>query len=480
MTLTLLYIVYFIIVVGACIKIILDTKSSSKAISYLILVITFPVVGIIFYFSVGVNNRKKKMYQKKLKRDQDTFPTLEKNIVEFSKNTLLTNENELSYFAPLAKFCGKESLSSNNNKAELLINGEQKFPEFIKTIKSAKHHIHIEYYIYENDEIGTEIANLLIEKAKEGVEVRFIYDDFGSKAIRKKFIKKMVDAGVQAFPFYEINFVHFANRINYRNHRKILVVDGIIGYIGGINVSDKYYNNGKKELYWRDTHLKISGISVLNLQHVFLTDWNFCAEQNINFSNEYFPIHKKDNFYGKQLIQVIASGPDSEHPSIMYKLIQAILLSKKELLITTPYFIPEKSFLDALKIAKLSGVHIKIIVPYKSDSAFVNAACNSYYQDLLDVGIEIYQYKKGFIHAKTMICDEYISIIGTANLDNRSFDLNFEINAIVYDTKLAKEMKFNFENDLNDSKKILLAEWKSRHLVTRTIEKVAHLFSPLL
>ncbi len=473
-------VLYLLLLTAVCIKILLDTKSSSKALAYITLVLIFPLIGMVFYFAVGVNHRKKKLYAKKLKFDETTFPELEEKAKAFTNKTLATDKSQLSHFFPLAQFCSQESLTSNNNQVELLTNGEEKFPMFLDSIRAAKHHVHIEYYIYEGDDIGTEIANLLIEKAKQGVEVRFIYDDFGSKTLSNNLIKKMRLAGVEAVPFYEITFVYFANRLNYRNHRKILVVDGREGYVGGINVSDKYYNNGKKDLYWRDTHLKITGISVLNLQHVFLTDWNFCANQNVHFSTEYFPIETRTKLFGDQLVQITASGPDSKQPTIMYSLMQAILLSKNEILITTPYFIPEKSFLDVLKIAKLSGVSIKIIVPESSDSAFVNASCKSFYEELLEVGIELYLYRKGFVHAKTIVCDEFVSIVGTANLDNRSFDLNFEVNAIVYDSKLAKELKYQFEMDLQHSTKINYEEWKSRPLITKTIEKITHLFSPLL
>ncbi|MCB9201776.1 MAG: cardiolipin synthase [Flavobacteriales bacterium] len=473
-------IMYFLLLFGICLKIILDTQSPSKALAYIFLVVIFPLFGIIFYFSVGINYRKQRLYRKKLNLDEKAYPELEKKVLKFSSSILEKNKIKLKNFYPLAQFSNLENLTSDNNQVQLLVNGEEKFPSLIDSIKNAKHHIHIEYYIYENDDIGTEIGELLMGKAKQGVEVRFIYDDFGSKSIRKKFIQNLKNEGVETMPFYKVKLMYFANRLNYRNHRKIVVIDGIVGYVGGINVSDKYYNNGKKDLFWRDTHLKITGVSVLNLQHTFLTDWNFCAKQDIPFSKDYFPIQQENKDFGNQLVQIIASGPDSNHATIMYSLIQAIMLSEKEVLITTPYFIPEKTFLDALIMTRLRGVTIKIIVPYSSDSLFVNTTCRSYYQDLLEAGIEVYLYKKGFIHAKTMVCDEFVSIVGTANLDNRSFDLNFEVNATVYDDKLAKEMKQNFENDLKNSEKINLESWKSRPLYIKALEKIAHLCSPLL
>lgn len=478
MILSFLYIVYWVLIFLVCLKIILDSATPSKAVAYIFLVIIFPLIGIIFYFSVGINYRKKKLYKKKLELDKDAFPDLEIKLHQSSEEIIASRAEELNQFSSLANYHTGVRPTSANNAVKALINGEDKFPDLLESIKSARHHIHLEYYIYENDETGSEIAEALIEKAKEGVEVRFIYDDFGSRHIRRAFIARMKKAGVQAFPFARVNLIFFANRLNYRNHRKIVVVDGVVGYVGGINISDMYYN--KKSLFWRDTHLKIEGMAVLALQHIFLADWNFCARASLRFSPPYFPVHRRTETFGNQLTQVVDSGPDSRHPNILYSYIQAILLSQKEILITTPYFIPQKSFMDAVKIARLSGVDVKLLVPHKSDSPFVNAACKSYYQELLDVGVEIYRYKKGFVHAKTMVCDGYISVVGTCNLDNRSFDLNFEVNAIVYDHKLAREMRSQFHRDLEVSQKIDPVQWKNRPFLTRTFEKIVHLFSPLL
>jgi cardiolipin synthase A/B len=443
------------------------------------LVITLPFAGIIFYFSVGINYRKNKLYQKKLRIDKEAFPDLELNVRQFSKEIITSRASELKQFLPLAKTLSRKP-TSMNNQVSLLTNGETKFPALLKSLDQAKHHIHIEYYIYEDDQIGDEVAEMLIKKAKQGVKVRFIYDDYGSRHIKKKLIEKMKQEGVEASPFYQISLLFFANRLNYRNHRKIVVVDGLTGYVGGINISDSYDNRNENKYFWRDTHIKIDGMAVLNLQNIFLADWNFCTKQSIHFSTQYFPIQKRDDFFGNQLVQVVDSGPDSEHPNIKYSFIQAIQLAQKEILMTTPYFIPDNSFLDALKIACLSGVKVALIVPDISDSNFVNIACRSYYEDLLKIGVEIYQYKKGFIHSKTMLCDEYLSIIGTANLDNRSFDLNFEVNALVYDKNLAMEMKRQLILDMEASEKIDFEKWKARPLTKRLVEKIVHLFSPLL
>lgn len=475
-----LIIFYAAVLISVCIRIIVNTSTPSKGLAYLLLVITFPVIGIIFYLSVGLNYRKKKLYEKKINIDEKAFPELELETKQFIKAVLNNRRQELGSYFPLANLRKDKAIISDNNRVSLLINGEVKFPEILESLRKAKHHIHIEYYIFENDEIGNKIADILIAKAKEGVEVRFIYDDFGSKSIRKNLVRRLRAAGVAAYPFYKINLVQFANRINYRNHRKIIVIDGLTGFVGGINVSDKYINTENSKLFWRDTHLKIEGMAVLNLQFVFLKDWNFCARQNISFSKYYFPYKDNKIESGNQLVQIIASGPDSEYPGIMYSLIQSIILAKKELLITTPYFIPPASFVDAIKIAAQSGVKVKLLIPGISDSFIVNITSQSFYEELLKTGVEIYKYTKGFVHAKTLVCDRKIITVGTANLDNRSFDLNFEINAVVFDQPLAEQLAQQIEVDIANAKQIHLIDWKQRPAYIKFLEKVLNLFSSLM
>lgn len=475
-----LIVLYFLVLLVVGVRIIINTTTPSKGIAYILLVIIFPIVGIIIYLSVGLNYRKRKLYKKKIDIDERIFPEVEARRAAYSQRALVKHTETLGSFKSLVSFVGRKGIISDNNEVQLLTNGEEKFPQLITDLKAAKHHIHIEYYIYENDKIGKEIAEILIAKAKEGVEVRFIYDDFGSKGIRSNIAKQLRENGVKAFPFYKINFIQLANRVNYRNHRKIIVIDGKTGYIGGINVSDKYINPSPNDLFWRDTHLKITGNTVLDLQYTFLTDWNFCAQKNLGFSTEYFPIDTIDDKQGDQLVQIVSSGPDSEYPNILYSLIQTILLAKKELLITTPYFIPSSSFLNAIKIATLSGVEVKLLIPGVSDSFIVNTTSQSFYQELLEAGVRIFQYNKGFVHAKTLVCDGFISSVGTANLDNRSFDLNFEVNAVIYDKKIASQLSKQFAVDLESSEELTLEEWKKRPLYKKFIESVLHLFSAIM
>jgi cardiolipin synthase len=477
-------IIYVIIVFLVCLQIIYDTQSTTKTLAYLLFTVFVPFFGIGFYFFFGINYRNRKMYSKKIFRNADLARRLREELYHYTK--LIFDESDAAVLnnKELAFMLLKDTTSplTSNNSVKLLINGENKFPEVLKALQQARNHIHIEYYIYEDDEIGTEIGEVLIKKAQEGVEVRFIYDDFGSSSIRKKFVSNLKANGVKTFPFLKISFLLFANRINYRNHRKIIVIDGHTAFVGGINVSDRYINKAGdlKNVFWRDTHLRIDGPGVQYLQYLFLCDWNFCANKELEAEEKFFPRHKDFPVNDDKVVQIAASGPDSEMPTILFSLLQAINLATKEILITTPYFIPGDSLLDALNIASLSGISVKLLVPGKSDSHLVNSAARSYYDDLLKTGVEIYQYTKGFVHAKTLVADRQIAIVGTANMDYRSFDLNFEVNAIVYDVAIANELADIFYEDIKDAEKIDEIKWKERPVLKQLWQKTARLVSPLL
>ncbi|HRP58137.1 cardiolipin synthase [Agriterribacter sp.] len=477
-------IVYFIILVMVCLRIIYDTRSTTKTLAYLLLAIFVPFGGMLFYFSFGINYRKRKMYSKKLTADDDLSAKLREDVFRYSKHTFEHSDPEVQSNRELALMLVKDSLSplTAGNEVKLLVNGEQKFPEVLDAIQRARNHIHIEYYIYEDDKTGNAIADALIRKAGEGVTVRFIYDDFGSRAIRKKLVRRLKAAGVHAFPFHKILFIALANRLNYRNHRKIIVIDGGTAFVGGINVSDRYINAAGQPnaLFWRDTHLRIDGPGALYLQYLFLCDWNFCASHKLQPDALFFPRPSAHPFKDSKVVQIAASGPDSDTPTVLFSLLQAINLAAKEILITTPYFIPGESLLDALMVAALGGVSVKLLVPGISDSVLVNAAARSYYDDLLKAGVEIYLYKKGFVHAKTLVSDKKIAIVGTANMDYRSFDLNFEVNAIVYDSGVAGELAGVFYEDILTAEKIDPVAWENRPLWKQMFEKTARLVSPLL
>jgi len=481
----LLYqVLYLIILILVCLRIIYDTRNNTKSLAYLLFAVFVPFIGMLFYFLFGVNYRNRKMYSKKLIVNDEQANKLQDIIFEYSQQTFEDSDKSVKSFEELANLLLKDNMSplTSNNSVKLLINGENKFPELIHALKEAKDHIHLEYYIYEDDEIGKLIQSVLVQKANDGVIVRFIYDDYGSRSIRKTLVPEMQSKGINAFPFFKIRFITFANRLNYRNHRKIIVIDGKTAFIGGINISNRYINdlNDLKKLYWRDTHLRIDGPGVQYLQHLFLCDWNFCADSKLEPDDVFFPPLNKIQVDAHKIVQIAASGPDSRTPAILYSILQAINLATEEILISTPYFIPNESLLDALCVAALGGVKIKLLVPLQSDSSFIDHAVRSYYHEILNAGIEIYQYKKGFMHAKTMVCDRKIAMIGTANMDIRSFDLNFEVNAIVYDKEIANELYSVFKDDLKDSVKLDLMTWNKRPRYKKLIENAVRLVSPLL
>ncbi|RYG42408.1 MAG: cardiolipin synthase, partial [Chitinophagaceae bacterium] len=334
--------IFYVLVLSAtCIRIVYDTRSTTKTVAYLMLSIFLPVAGIIFYFSFGINYRKRKIYGRKEISDIAVLEELKKETVAYTEDAMKHAGSVVQEFKELARLLVKDQQSpfTRHNKVKLLLNGESKFPEVLDALRKATRHIHIEYYIVEEGEITAQLEEVLLQKASEGVEVRFIYDDFGSRSIRRKTIQRLNAGGIRSAPFYKIRFLLFANRLNYRNHRKIIVIDGETAFTGGINISDRYINNKPGELFWRDTHLRIDGPGVYYLQYLFLNDWNFCSGESLQPSAFLFPspgMHKEEDV----LVQIAASGPDSTQPSILFSLLQAVYLAQEEILITTPYFIP--------------------------------------------------------------------------------------------------------------------------------------------
>lgn len=475
-------IIYGIILLAVCIRIIYDTRSSTKTLAYLLLAVFVPVAGMIFYFLVGVNYRKRQIYSKKLIIDEQTSGALKERIISVTEKNLQENEEVINEYSGVVRILLHDNLSplTSGNRIALLMNGEEKFPEVIKAIASARDHIHLEYFIYENDRIGNTIKDLLIRKAAEGVRVRLIYDDFGSRSIRRRLVKELRQGGVEAFPFNRIRLPFFANRVNYRNHRKIIIVDGTTGFTGGINISDRYINHDglNNRYFWRDTHIRIDGPGIIFLQNIFLCDWNFCSGQRIEPEKKHFNTARQPG--GNIHVQIAASGPDSPNSTIMLSILRAVSIAREEILITTPYFIPGGSIIDSLKMALLGGVSVKLLVPGISDSRIVNAAARSYYGELLGAGAEIFIYRKGFVHSKTMVIDGSFSVVGSANMNHRSFNLDFEVNANIYSAEFAGRMRNMFYADIADAEKIDYAEWQNRPVYVRLAERTARLLSPLM
>lgn len=365
-----------------------------------------------------------------------------------------------------------------DNEVKILINGEEKFKQLRKDFASAKHHIHLEYFVLFDNKLGSEIIDILCKKAEEGVVVRLIYDDVGS-SISSTSKKKLTRSGVQFFAFLPVLFSNSTSKLNYRDHRKIVVIDGEIGYVGGINLDQKYDNSYENDFYWRDTHLRIIGGAVGALQSSFVLSWNFVSKEDMEIEALLLP-KKKSNTKKPVAIQIAASGPDSDWANIMEAIFCSINSATDRIFITTPYFMPNASILTALTTAARSGVEVKIIIPYESDSWAAQYATDSYIEECLDSGIHIYRYNRGFVHAKTLVIDSMFSSIGTANMDYRSFSMNFEINALLYDQDINQQMVEQFNKDLQDCDEVILERWLKRGISRKLKESFSRLWAPLL
>ena len=476
-------IILYAITALVAVKALMETRTTGKTLAYLLLLLFIPGLGVILYLLIGVNRRVNRIYSRKWMSNVRLSERLKDYLRKENRDTLLEHSALVDNKGGIARLLFRDTLSpiTANNETELLINGEEKFPVLLEALRTAQHHIHLEYYIFEEDIIGREVMEILMEKARNGVAVRFIYDDFGSSDINRRFLKEMRAAGVEVFPFYKIRLL--ANRLNYRNHRKIVVVDGHTGFVGGINIADRYINEPQYRQahphwpFWRDTHLRIKGQGVHTLQFLFMGDWNFCAEADLPITQDFFPdIDTK----GDDLVQIAASGPDSERSSIMLSFLAAINQAERSVYITTPYFIPNEAIYNALQQAALSGIDVRLLVPGESDSRLVNKAAESFYEDLLACGVRIFRYNKGFVHAKTMVVDDNLSVVGTANMDIRSFDFNFEVNAFVYSREINWKLSEAFLQDALYSNELVLADWRGRGRWPRLGEAVVRLISPLL
>lgn len=471
--------------------ILLENRDPSKTVTWLLIFILLPGVGLIIYAVFGRNLRKIKIFktqelasnmkEEKLFRNLDEINNLirlEQDTISVSK-LLKDNEEDNIKLKIISLLLNTGMFPfTTNNKVDIFVDGNEKFERLIKDIENAKDHIHLEYFIIKDSDIGQKIKNLLIKKSKENVKIKILYDDVGCWRFwfHREFFNEMKSHGIEIVPFLPTKFPIIGGKLNYRNHRKIVVIDGRVGYTGGINIGDEYMGKDKKFGYWRDTHIRIEGTSVYMLQMTFLIDWYYNTKE-VLLNTNYFP---RLNNFGNSMIQVVASGPDSDWEAIHYAYFLAICQAKKSIYIETPYFIPDESILRALKSAALSGVDVRIIFPKIADHKIVNIASYSYFDDILKSGGRVYLYEKGFIHSKVIIIDNSIASTGSANMDLRSFMLNFEINAFIYDRKVIDLMKEDFFEDMKNSKEINKDEFKNRSIVQKSKESLARLFSPIL
>ena len=461
--------------------IFLEKRKPQNIIAWMTVLVFLPIVGFVIYivFGSGLSIRVRRMIKKKAISERDMIRNINgiETLEEARVDSTFKNDRE---FATLCYNFGAYPLPGND--IQIFTSGLSTIEALKNDIKNAKKSIHIEYYIFENDSIGKEIMNLLCEKAREGVDVKLIYDSVGSIRSPKRFFKGLEKAGgkVGEFfpPFLHIRLINL--KINYRNHRKIVVIDGKIGYTGGVNLRDDHMGKNKKLSPWRDTHIRIKGSGVYSLQNIFIDDWRYCTHDNtppkIYLENGYFP---SPEICGKALIQTISSGPDSSIQKIKEAFVKMIMGAKERVYIQTPYFIPDDVFFSALRIAVKSGVDVRIMVPSKPDKKMVYFATLSYLKEMAEMGIKVYLYN-GFLHSKTVLVDSNKLSVGTCNMDNRSFGLNFEDTVIIYSEEANASYSQAFEEDVKNSSVAGINYFKKKRWITKLLQAIMRLFSSLL
>jgi len=460
--------------------IFLERKNASSAWAWLLILYFLPLIGFLLYLLLGRQLRKKHLFRWEGRKNIGIDKLISYQVEALKEGKLDYRIHHLKSYDQLIymNLTGSNAVLTQDNDVQIYTDGTDKFEALINDIENAKEHIHIQYYIFKLDNLGNRLLNALIERAKNGVKVRILYDDMGSRRLKKKKFSELIKYGGEVEVFFPAILPLLNPRLNFRNHRKIVVIDGRIGYIGGFNVGDEYLGLSKKFGYWRDTHLRIEGSSVHPLQTRFLLDWNQASIRNrVHYSERYFPAIPTK---GDTAIQIVSSGPDTEWANIKNGYIKLISSAKKHIYIQTPYFIPDESFLDAVKIAALSGIDVRIMIPNKPDHMFVYWATYSYVGLLLDAGAKIYIYDKGFIHAKMVVVDDEAASVGTANIDNRSFTLNFEVNTFIYDIEVSHSLSEIFERDMLDSYELTKALYAERSLWIKFKESVSRLLSPIL
>jgi cardiolipin synthase len=462
-------ILYLVTVLGLSLVIIAENRNPLKSIAWIIVILLAPGVGLLFYFFFGQDNRKQRIISRrtykrimkrphkiKLPQEKQAVPEEYKQIVTLINNS---NQSELLY----------------GSKIEIFTGGKDKFESLMNDLRSAEHHIHIQYYIFCDDEIGNQVKDILISKAKEGVEVRVLYDDVGCWNVKQKFFNEMKDAGVEVYAFLKVVFPIFSSKVNYRNHRKIVVIDGKIGYMGGMNIADRY-EKGSSLGEWRDTHFRMTGRGVLGLQAAFLVDWYVVSKKSL-YDKTYYP--QTEIYDEHNMMQIVTSGPIGQWRILLQALIYLIANAKRYIYIQTPYFLPTEGMNQALQTAALSGVDVRLMLPKHSDTKSVNMATHSYIDDMIKAGVKIYFYKTGFLHSKLFITED-VTCIGSANMDFRSFEHNFEINAFVYDKPFGEQMRKIFNHDTQNCEKLNIRTWLKRPLKEKLQESFMRLFAPLL
>ncbi len=468
----LIFIVYVCVVLGTMLTVLMDNRQPAKTMAWVMVLIFIPVVGIVLYFFFGQNTRKEKFISRQ-SMDQLT----KRSMLEFAEQQNLVLPDEHSVLINLFK-TQNWALPFKNNTTDILTDGTDFFISLLRDIGQATHHIHLETYIICDDPLGRLLADALADKARQGVEVRFIYDDVGCWNVPNSFFEQMRNAGIDVHAFMPVKFPAFTSKVNYRNHRKLCVIDGKIGYIGGMNIAMRYVK-GSNGRAWRDTHMRIRGGAVYGIQRAFLVDW-FFVDRTLVTNRCYYPM-LDGSINNDCIMQVVTSSPISPWPEMMQGYVRILLEAKRYVYMETPYFLPTEPVMFAMRTAALAGVDVRLMVPLHSDAKFVEWASRPYIQEAADSGVKVYLYKAGFNHSKLLVSDDSLSTCGSTNIDFRSFENNFESNVFIYDCGMAQRIKAVFIGDMKNC--VMYGDYmRTRRLsfTHRLWESFVRLFSPLM
>lgn len=468
-----LSIIYVLLVTAIFYVLLKERRDPAETLAWILVILVIPVGGIVAYMLFGRSWRKSRQFR----YDDDTVSRRLKSICsEQLKEICKPAYSELVHrnFVTLLLNNGEAALTLGN-RLRILNNGCECFPMMFGDLKNAGKFIHIEIFGIESGELFEQLFAILSERVSAGVEVRVIFDSVGSRALKIRDVERMRTAGIEAYSYMPVWLPHFANKFNYRNHRKIVVIDGEVGYTGGMNIADRYLH-GTKRGVWRDTQIRLEGGSVTMLNAVFINDWSFVTNGELLYDMKYFPA---PHIEATLPIQIATSGPDSPHAAIMQAYFAAIGNAKRYIYISTPYLLPNQPIVTALKVAAMSGVDVRILIPVRGDNMVVAWAGYSNIDTLLDSGVSVYLYKKGFNHSKFFVIDDELCSIGSANLDYRSFDTDFEVQAYIYDPEISTELKGYFLEDLKDSELITDDKWEHRSRISKIMEPIARLFGSL-
>ncbi|SDN33970.1 cardiolipin synthase [Alkalicoccus daliensis] len=476
----LLPLLFIVNIMFAGIIIFIERKDATATWAWVLILFFIPFLGFIIYIFLGQNLTRRRLFDWEGIQKIGINDILTHQIEQIRNPSFSYHDDNIDPYRDLIymHLINNDAILTKDNQIQVLSDGKLKFDQLKEDLMAAEDHIHMQYYIFRNDQLGKELIQILAKKAEEGVQVRILYDELGSRKLRRKHFKALTDAGGEVGVFFPSKIALINIRLNYRNHRKLTVIDGKTGYVGGFNVGDEYIGKSSKFGYWRDTHLRICGNAVDPMQTRFILDWNQASKSyTIEYEARYFPMKES---LGTAALQIVSSGPDSEWEQIKNGYIKMISAAEESIYMQTPYFIPDQSLLDALRVASLSGKDVRIMIPKMPDHPFVYWATFSHIGQMLKAGVSVYIYQEGFIHSKSIVVDRKVCTVGTANIDMRSFRLNFEVNAFIYNQETAEQLALDFEQDMIKSDRLTIEQYAKRSKTIRFKESISRLMSPIL